>query len=126
MMEAVKIKLSAIWAALMLTYLLGDVMRIFSGDFVAGEMGGMQGTQGIYLGLAIIMVIPILMVFLSHTLKYPVNRWANIILAIFFFIFNTIGLPTYPSLYDQFLILVSLGFNVLTVWYAWKWSQPEA
>lgn len=126
MMEAVKIKLSAIWAALMLTYLLGDVMRIFSGDFVAGEMGGMQGTQGIYLGLAIIMVFPILMVFLSLTLKYPVNRWANIILAIFFFIFNAIGLPTYPSLYDQFLILVGLGFNVLTVWYAWKWSQPEA
>ncbi len=129
MMEEVKIRLSAIWAALMLTYLLGDVLRIFSGDFVAGEigeMGGMDITQEMYLGLAIIMVIPILMVFLSLTLKYPINRWANIILAIFFFIFNAIGLPTYPSLYDQFLIVVGLLFNVLTVWYAWKWSQPEA
>lgn len=129
MMEEVKIRLSAIWAALMLTYLLGDVLRIFSGDFVAGEigeMGGMEITQEMYLGLAIIMVIPILMVFLSLTLKYPINRWANIILAIFFFIFNAIGLPTYPSLYDQFLIVVGLLFNVLTVWYAWKWSQPEA
>jgi hypothetical protein len=38
----VRMKLSALWVALMLTYLLGDVLRIFSGDFTAGEMGGMQ------------------------------------------------------------------------------------
>jgi len=42
-------------------------------------------------------------------------------LLIFFFGFNLIGLPTYPSAYDKFLIVVGLGFNVLTVWYAWKW-----
>jgi hypothetical protein len=48
-MEEVKIKLSAIGVVLMLTYLLGDVLRIFSGDFVAGEMSGMQITQAIYL-----------------------------------------------------------------------------
>jgi len=120
-MEEVKIKLSALWVALMLTYLLGDVLRIFSGDFKAGEIGGMQVTQGLYLGMAVLMVIPVVMVFLSLTLKYPVNRWANIIVPIIFFVFNLIGLPTYPSAYDQFLIIVGLVFNVLTVWYAWKW-----
>lgn len=120
-MEDVKITLSGLWIALMLTYLLGDVLRIFSGDFKAGEIGGIQISQKMYLGMAILMVIPIVMVFLSLTLKYPLNRWANIILAIFFFIFNIIGLPTYPGAYDKFLIIVGLGFNVLTVWYAWKW-----
>jgi len=105
----------------MLTYLLGDVMRIFSGDFKAGEIGGMQVTQIMYLGMAVLMLIPILMVYLSLTLKFPVIRWVNIVAAIFFFIFNLIGLPTYPSLYDKFLIVVGLGFNVLTVWHAWKW-----
>jgi len=34
-MVDVQIKLSAAWAALMLTYLLGDVLRIFSGDGTA-------------------------------------------------------------------------------------------
>ena len=121
-MEDVRIKLSALWTALMLTYLLGDVLRIFSGDFIAGEMGGMQVSQGLYLGLAVIMVIPVVMVFLSLTLPHKANRWANIILAIFFFGFNLVGLPTYPSVYDQFLIIVGLVFNGLTVWYAWKWS----
>jgi hypothetical protein len=125
MMEEKKIRLSALWATLMFTYLLGDVLRIFAGDFIPGEIEGMQVSQGMYLGLAIIMVIPAVMVFLSLMLRYKVNRWANIILAIFFFIFNLIGLPGYSSVYDQFLIIVSLVFNVLTFWYALKWRQLE-
>ncbi len=126
-MEDVQIKLSALWVAVMLTYLLGDVLRIFSGDFKAGEMGstgGMKLTQPMMLGIAVLMVIPIIMVFLTLVLGNPANRWANIIVAVFFFIFNLIGLPTYPSAYDKFLIAVSLVFNALTVWYAWNWI-PE-
>lgn len=123
-MQDVQIILSAIWIALMLTYLLGDVLRIFSGDFKAGEIGGRQLTQIQWLGIAILMVIPIFMVLLSLTLSYPMNRWTNIIVALFFFVFNLIGLPTYPSAYDKFLIVVGLAFNVLIVWYAWKWVQP--
>lgn len=120
-MEDVQIILSALWVALMLIYLLGDVLRIFSGDFKSGEIGGKQITQKMWLGISILMLIPILMVIMSFILPYPVNRWANIIVAIFLFAFNLIGLPTYPSLYDKFLIMVGLGFNVLTVWYAWNW-----
>jgi hypothetical protein len=123
-MEDIQIKLSMLWVATMLTYLLGDVMRIFSGDFKAGEIGskgGMPLTQAMLLGIAALMVIPIVMVFLSLIVINPVNRWTNIIVAIIFFLFNIIGLPTYPSAYDKFLIVVSLVFNSLTVWYAWTW-----
>lgn len=120
-MVDLQIKLSALWVALMLTYLLGDVLRIFSGDFKAGQIGDIQITQKMWLGIAMLMVIPIVMVVLSLVLPQPVNRWMNIIIAIFFFIFNLIGLPTYPSAYDKFLIVVGLVFNLLTVWYAWNW-----
>ena len=126
MIEETRIKLSALWGALMLTYLLGDVLRIFSGDFVAGEVSGMQISQGLMLGMAILMAIPIVMAFLSLILKVAVNRWANIILPIAFFLFNAVGLPTYPSLYDQFLIVVGLVFNLLTIWIAWRWKKQEA
>ncbi len=105
----------------MLTYLLGDVLRIFSGDFKAGEIGGMKISQGMWLGIAVLMLLPILMVVLSLMLPHQANRWANIIVAVFFFVFNLIGLPTYPSAYDKFLIIVGLVFNMLTVWFAWKW-----
>lgn len=98
-------------------------MRIFSGDFQAGSIGGMQISQAMYLGLAVLMVIPIVMVFLCLNLPDTVNRWANIILSIFFFGFNSIGMPTYPSAYDRFLIVVGLILNMLTVWYAWRWRK---
>ncbi|MGD2166105.1 MAG: DUF6326 family protein [Anaerolineae bacterium] len=121
-MEDVRIKLSALWVALMLTYFLGDVLRIFSGDFEAAKLGGnMDISPGFLLGMAALFALPIVMVFLSLTLPHPVNRWANIVLAVLMFAINAVGLPTYPSLYDKFLIVVGLVFNVLTVWYAWKW-----
>jgi hypothetical protein len=120
-MVDVQIKLSMIWIALMLTYLLGDVLRIFSGDFKEGKMGGVQVSRKMWLGIAMLMVIPIMMVVLTLILPQSVNRWTNVMIAVFFFGFNLIGLPTYPSAYDKFLIVVSLIFNGLTIWYAWKW-----
>jgi hypothetical protein len=122
-----RIILSGLWVVVVLIYKMGDIYRIIFGDFkkmggdFAGKMGDMQVTQGMMLGIAIFMVIPIVMVFLSLTLPYPVNRWANIIVAIIFFVFVLIQLPSYPSAYDKFLLAVSLVFNALTFWYAWKW-----
>ena len=120
-MEDVRIILSASWVALMLTYLLGDVLRIFSGDFKAGEIQGMQATQAIWFAAALFMLIPIVMLFLSLTMKYPAIRWVTIVAAAVLFLFNLVGLPTYPSAYDKFLIAVGLAFNAVTVWFAWKW-----
>ena len=120
-MEDMQIKLSIIWVALMLTYLLGDVLRIFSGDFKAGEIQGVMVSKNMWFGIAVVMVIPIVMSVLTLVLGQPVNRWANIGVAAFFFIFNVIGLPTYPSAYDKFLIVVGLGFNIMTIWQAWQW-----
>lgn len=65
------------------------------------------------------MLIPIVMVVLSLTLNFPIIRWLNVVSAGFLFIFNIIGLPTYPGAYDKFLSIVGLRFNALTVWYAW-------
>lgn len=123
MIGDIQIQLSALWVALMLTYLLGDVLRIFSGDFVAGQISGKPVGQLVWLGIAAVMVIPAIMVFLSVTLPYSLNRWANIIVAGFFFAFNLMGLPTYPSAYDKFLIVVGLVFNIITVWFAWHWVE---
>jgi len=108
----------------MFTYLLGDVLRLFSGDFISGEMMGMKATQAIWFAAALLMLIPIVMLVLSLTIAYPAIRWITIVAAIFLFLFNLIGLPTYPSAYDKFLIFVSLIFNGITIWYAWKWITP--
>ena len=91
-----KIMLSATWVVVTLIYLYGDVLRICSGD-LAKTMANMNFNQGVWLGIAILMLIPILMVFLTLVLPQSVSRWVNIIVAAFFFLFNLVGLPTYPS-----------------------------
>ena len=115
-----RIILSATWVVVTLIYLYGDVFRIYSGDFA--KMANMNFNQLVWLGLAILLLTPILMVFLNLILPQSVSRWANIIVASFFFLFNLVGLPTYPLLFDKFLLAVSMGFNGVTIWYAWNWS----
>ena len=115
-----RIILSGLWVALMLTYLLGDVLRIFAGDIIPGEIMGTQPAQGMWVLIAVIMLVPIVMIVLTLTLKYPAIRWVNIIVAILVVVFNLFGLP-YKGAYDNFLIIVSFVFNAVTIWYAWNW-----
>lgn len=119
-MDDVKIILSFLWVATMLIYLLGDVLRIFAGDFIPGEIDGKPVDQKMWLGVSAIMVIPIIMVFLTLILENPVNQWVNFIVAIFFFLFNLVGIKGYKA-YDVFLLIISFGFNFLVIWYAWNW-----
>ena len=121
-MQDAQIRLSGLWVALMLTYLLGDVLRIYAGDVTPGEIRGVQLTQLMVLGIALLLVLPIVMVVVTLTVGQPFNRWANIVVAIGLFAFNVIGLPSYPGLYDKFLIVVGLTWNVLTIWFAWTWT----
>ncbi len=128
-MVDVRIILSALWVALMFVFQQGDMLRIYSGDYKAGDLvfGKAMSPEMVWLVSAITMTIPVVMLFLSLTLKYPVNRWANIIVAIFWILYNLMALlgKSYPSAYDNFLLIVALVVNVLTVWYAWKWTIPE-
>lgn len=119
-MPDVQIKLAGVWVALVLAYLYGDVLRIFSHDFPEVS-DTKQITKPMWLGIAVLMSIPIIMILVTLMVDQPVNRWLNIIAAIFFFGFNLLGLPTYPSAYDRYLIVVGLVFNVVTVWLAWNW-----
>jgi hypothetical protein len=116
-----KIILSTTWVVVMLIYLLGDVLRIYSGD-MAKMMPRVNFPPSSWLLAAVLMLMPILMVFLTLVLPQPIIRWASIIVAGFFILFNLVGLPTYPSSYDKFLLLVSMAFNGVTIWYAWRWT----
>ena len=118
----IKILLSATWVVATLIYLYGDVLRICSGDLAKKPMSDMNLNQFVWLGIAVLLLTPILMVFLTLVMPQPVSRWVNIIVAAFFVLVNLVGLPTYLSLWDKFLIAVSMGFNVVTIWYAWNWS----
>ncbi len=124
-MDDVRIILSGLWIAVEFLYQHGDTLRLYSGDFRPGDEGDITGgimSQGMmWIVAAITMTIPVVMIVMSLVLPYTVNRWANIIVASFFFLYTLLGVFRYPSAYDRFLLIVSLVFNALTVWYAWNW-----
>jgi len=125
----VRIILSALWVAVEFLFQQGDALRLYSGDFKPGELElGKMSPDMMWMISAITMTIPVVMIILSLTLKFPANRWANIIVAILFILYNLMGLlgKSYTSPYDWFLIVVSLVANALIVWYAWNWTMAEA
>lgn len=105
----------------MLTYLLGDVLRIFAGDFTSGEIDGEPATQWMWLLAAAFMLIPIVMLVLTLTVAYPSIKWISIVAAVFVILFNLAGLP-YPGAYDNALIGVGFVINGVTIYYAWTWT----
>ena len=117
-----RIILSGLWAATMLTFLWGDVLGLISGNTEPGKIGEgvYEATHGIWVGIAALMLSPIVMIVLNLTLNHRAIRWANIIVAIFWIIFNLSSLSGYPG-YNKFLLIVSIVFNGMTIWYAWKW-----
>jgi hypothetical protein len=119
----IRIVLSGTWITVMLLYLVGDVLRIYSGDSARiAAASDWQADPSKWLFAAIFMLIPILMVFASLVLPHTVNRWANLIVALVFFVFVLVDLRSYPSAYDKVLLVVSLIFNGVTMGLAWNWA----
>jgi hypothetical protein len=77
-MPKMRIIHASLWIIIMLIYLLGDVLRIISGDATIA-MTGIKIRQFGWLGIALLMLIPILMIFLTLVLPLPASRWTNII-----------------------------------------------
>lgn len=116
----VRIVIAGLWVAVMLTYLLGDVLRLFAGDVTPGELGGRRASQGMWLGIAVIMLVPIVMLAMTLTVPHPLIGWLNLVAAVLVVLVNLMGLP-YKGLYDNFLIAVSFVFTAAIGWNAWTW-----
>ena len=122
----VKIKLSALWAAVMFCYLYGDHFRLFQqGELqrmLEGKMWSLPVTQELLLGTSILMAIPGVMVFLSLALKPNLNRRVNIILGVTYTAIMLITMPGAWAFYI-FLGIVEVALTLLIVWYAWSWPK---
>jgi hypothetical protein len=126
----VKMKLSALWAAMMLLYIYADILSLFRPGVMAetmtGKMGPFPVTQGSLLTASILMMIPAVMVFLSLTLKPKANRWANIILGALYTVVNISNLIGDVWAYYISFAVVEIAFTLLIVWYAWRWTKQES
>ena len=123
----VKLKLSALWAAVMFCYIYGDYFGLYApgklAEMLAGKMEPLgPATQGVLVGVAIMMVVPSIMVFLSLVLPPALNRGANIVLGA---AYTAIMLMTMPGAWAFYILLgiIEVVLTALIVWYAWNWPK---
>ena len=125
----VKIKLVVLWlleeAAYLAYMALGSLEPGAIEQVMAGKIDGMQITPELMLVLAILLLVPLAMAFLSLTLKDSINRWVNIILGIVFVVLEFLALTTLSSAWAILMTLLKVVFALLIVWYAWKWSKQD-
>ena len=88
------------------------------------KLEGIQITQEMLVASAILMLLPILMIFLSLALKAIANRWINMILGIVYACINLVIMVTTGGAWFYYYILavVEVVFSALIVWYAWRWK----
>lgn len=120
-MDARRVQLAVCWVALMLIYLLGDVLRLYEKGQAAAMIDGKPMTQTHLLMAAILMLVPIIMSLSVVFLPQGFAKWLSIIASIILFIINIIGVNSYSGLFDRLLIWLSLALNVFTAIWAWFW-----
>ena len=124
-MEDWKIKISVLWLFSAVAFLAHQILALLEPgvivQIIAGEMEGMKiGTELILL-FAILFLIPLIMAFLSLTLKNSINRWANIIVGSVFVALFIGVIATVAKLSGETLMTLStVVAQTLIVWYAWK------
>jgi hypothetical protein len=130
-MKDIKIKLSLLWVARMLSGLQGDSTRLHDpmalNDLLAGT-SAVQVTNELLVAMSVMFAVPIFMCFLSLTLKDNANRWANRVIGIAFAAFDLVflGMALFvwrPFGYETVWSIVYPTFTVLIVWYAWRWPK---
>ncbi len=126
----VRIILSSLWVARMLSGLQGDSTRLHNPVALKELVEGTTAvtvTNELLLVMSLIFAVPIFMIILSLILKDKVNRWTNLSIGIFFVVFDLIFLILFLGAfsYETFWSIVYPVFPIMIVWYAWRWRNPQ-
>jgi hypothetical protein len=127
----VKIKLSLLWIAVLFFYVYNDIFTLLQPgsveQLVTGELEGVQFTQVVLLGAAVIMSIPSIMIVLSMSLPAKTNRTTNIWVGIFHAVLLMGALfgPGELWAYYAYNMILEGVIIALIVWTAWKWPRKE-
>jgi Family of unknown function (DUF6326) len=122
----VRIKISALWTAMLFVFAYVDIFSLYRRDFradlEAGEVSGFTINQSFLLGTTVYVVIPSLMVFAALILRPRVNRIANIALGIVYaltIIAGAIGDWGYYILGSA----IEVALLAAVMHYAWTWPK---
>lgn len=122
----VRIKISALWTAMLFVFAYVDIFSLYRADvradIEAGTMLMFTINQSFLLGVTVYVLIPSLMVFATLALRPRVNRIANIALASIYaltIIAGAIGEWNYYVLGSA----IEVALLAAIVYYAWTWPK---
>jgi Family of unknown function (DUF6326) len=120
-------RISMLWVVVMFSMVFADIVGMMVPGVLTAMSAGQVGvpvTQGFLLVFAILLEIPIAMIFLSRILKPGPNRWANTVAAAITTLFAVGGGS--PYLHYYFFAAVEIACMALIVWTVWAQHGSEA
>lgn len=117
-MGDMKVRLSTLWIFASINYVYADVVTLFDKTVTTSI------SQTSLLAFAALVETAFVMIPLSRWLKYPVNRWANILVAVI----QTIAvlaslLVAVPAGYYLLFAIFEIATTLVIIWQAWTWKQ---
>lgn len=118
-------KISALWTVVMFNIVFADILGFISPGFLSeaqtGVIGGITITPGFLLLAAVLLQIPIVMIFLTRVLPRPVARVANFAAVIITAAFVVGGGSLHP--HYLFFVTVELAAMLYIARLAYVWPQ---
>ena len=124
-----RLKLTGLWATLMLLYIYCDIYSTFRTghleEVMAGKMGPFEVSQATLAILGALMIPTALMVAFSLFAKARAARWVNIIFGALYTLVNIGNLVGETWIYYWIYGILELAMTIFIVIFATKWPKEE-
>jgi len=123
-----RVRLTALWAALMLLYLYADFFSLFPQghieEIMSGKMGPFDVSQTSLFLASLLMALPALMVALTPLLPLAACRWANVGMGALFTLVNIGNVIGESWIYYLFYGALEAILTVSIAVLAFLWLRP--
>ncbi len=124
------LRLSLLWASMMFLYIYNDYFSLYVPGTIEGMSAGRIGplgeaTSAVMLGVAVLLTIPSLMVFLSTGLPPAFSKWLNVLFGAVYTCVNVATLFGSPLFY-QFIVSVEIVLSISIVFSALTWPKHSS
>lgn len=126
----IRIKLVALWAAVMFFYIYGDYFALYipgqAGKLVSGDT--LLNSPIKVFAASVLMSFPPLVIVLTIIARPTLTRWVNIVFGIIFtaimVLIAATSIPITPEIAAYvFYAVVESCITLLIVWFAWRWPR---
>jgi hypothetical protein len=122
-----RLKLAALWAALMLLYAYADILSFYRPgtleEISAGMMGPLPATQVSLLMAGLLMALPALMIYLVTALPEGLARWSSIAMGALYTLVTIGNLVGEVWAYYLALGAVETALTLAIMLTAWRWPR---